>query len=291
MTSRRPPRDNGTRPRPRLQSPSPSRPSDPSATSVSMSRSVVVGMKFTSFLVFAVLALAGVQAASEISVRIERHFPCSASSGPKKENLLIKFPSYKTAGVEFHEEVNEQGHKCFRMAGGKVEVYGGGLDGSKKYYVHLETRIGIHGKPERCVNADSNGCGGIGSCVHCDICRTMGGSLKNFVQIFQGDKPAQCSVQGLPAGLYTDLSLRVCLPTKNELLPFLDQNASRAEQLWDLFVSSRARSGEIPLVIAARIFDRPINNLDAKQLNTILHDSKEGMIGCHWIYATVSQQN
>lgn len=29
--------------------------------------------------------------------------------------------------------------------------------------------------------------------VHCDICHTMGGSLKNFVQIFQADKPAQCS--------------------------------------------------------------------------------------------------
>lgn len=228
---------------------------------------------------------------ADISVRIERHFPCSASSGPKKENLLIKFPSYKTAGVDFHEETNAQGHKCFRMSGGKVEVFPPGLNGSKKYYVHLETRIGIHGKPERCVNADSNGCGGIGSCVHCDICQTMGGSLKNFVQIFQGNKPAQCSSQGLAAGSYTDLSLKVCLPTKNELLPFLDQNANRAEQLWDLFVSSRARSGEIPLVIAARIFDRPINNLSPKEMNDLLHDSKEGMIGCHWIYATVSQQN
>ncbi|CAI4226270.1 unnamed protein product [Auanema sp. JU1783] len=229
--------------------------------------------------------------AGEINVKIERHFPCSANSGPKKENLLIKFPSYKTAGVEFHEETNAQGHKCFRMSGGNVEVFGAGLSGDKKYYVHLETRIGIRGKPERCVNADANGCGGIGSCVHCDICQTMGGSLKNFVQIFKGNKPAQCSSQGLAPGNYDDLSLRVCLPTKNELLPFLDKNASRAEQLWDLFVSSRARSGEIPLVIAARIFDRPINNLDPKIMNDLLHDSKDGMIGCHWIYATVSQQN
>ncbi|KIH64680.1 hypothetical protein ANCDUO_05002 [Ancylostoma duodenale] len=101
-----------------------------------------------------------------------------------------------------------------------------------------------------------------------------------------------CStIMGLPAGNYNDLSLKVCLPTKNELLPFLDQNASRAEQLWDLFVSSRARSGEIPLVIAARIFNRPINQLSPKEMNDLLHDSKDGMIGCHWIYATVSQQN
>ncbi|KAJ1354631.1 hypothetical protein KIN20_011624 [Parelaphostrongylus tenuis] len=121
---------------------------------------------------------------ADISVKIERHFPCSSSSGPKKENLLIKFPSYKTPGVQFREEINSQGHKCFRMSGGRVDVYPPGLSGTKKYYVHLETRIGIHGKPERCVNADKNGCGGIGSCVHCDICETMGGSLKNFCANF-----------------------------------------------------------------------------------------------------------
>uniref|UniRef100_A0A9J2PPR5 Peptidase M12A domain-containing protein n=1 Tax=Ascaris lumbricoides TaxID=6252 RepID=A0A9J2PPR5_ASCLU len=193
---------------------------------------------------------------------------------PSKENLRIKFPSYKSPGVKFTEEKNEQGHKCFRMSGGKVEVYPPGLDGGLKYYVHLETRIGIHGKPERCVNADSDGCGGIGSCVHCDICKYMGGALKNFVQIYQKDKPAKCNEEGLSPGTYNDLSLR---------------NSNRAEQLWDLFVSSRARSGEIPLVIAARLFDRPINKLSKKELNDVLHGSKTGMIGCHWIYATVAQ--
>jgi hypothetical protein len=83
--------------------------------------------------------------------------------------------------VNFKEEKDDAGHKCFQMSGGKVEViftmafallitnwknkqvYPPGLDGSKKYYVHVETRIGIHGKPERCVNPDKDNCGGIGS--------------------------------------------------------------------------------------------------------------------------------
>ncbi|KAL3103202.1 hypothetical protein niasHS_002388 [Heterodera schachtii] len=228
---------------------------------------------------------------AEISIKIERHFPCSAASGPKKENLIIKFPSYKSTGVAFKEEKDDAGHKCFQMGGGKVEVYAPGLDGNKKYYVHVETRIGIHGKPERCVNPDKEGCGGIGSCVHCDICQTIGG-FRQFIQIFKGDKPAECSAKGLPPGTYDNLSLKVCLPSKDELLPFLDQNSSRAEQLWDVFVSSRARSGgEIPLVIAARIFDRPINKLSIKELNDALHNTKKGMIGCHWIYATVRSIN
>uniref|UniRef100_A0A1I8AW70 Uncharacterized protein n=1 Tax=Meloidogyne hapla TaxID=6305 RepID=A0A1I8AW70_MELHA len=157
---------------------------------------------------------------ADIAVKIERHFPCSPSSG-------WIFWSFEKS-----------------------------LDGSKKYYVHVETRIGIHGKPERCVNPDKDNCGGIGSCVHCDICKTMGGSLKSFIQIFKGNKPAECSAQGKK------------------------YNSSRAEQLWDIFISSRARSGgEIPLVIAARIFDRPINKLSIKELNDALHGSKKGMIG------------
>ncbi|KAI6211136.1 hypothetical protein M3Y96_00401700 [Aphelenchoides besseyi] len=238
-------------------------------------------------LILTLISILGLGMA-DINVKIERHFPCSASSGPTKENLLIKFPSYKSTGVNFREEKNSAGNKCFRMSGGKVEVLPPGLDGSKSYYVHLETRIGIHGKPERCVNADKDGCGGIGSCVHCDVCRSQGGALKNFVQIYQKDAPAKCSEKGLPAGEYDDLSLRICLPTKSELLPFLDQNSSRAQQLWDLFVSSRARSGEIPLVIAARIFNRPINKLSIKELNDSLHSHRQGQIACHWIYATIN---
>ena len=43
---------------------------------------------------------------------------------------MIKFPSYKTPGVQFHEETNDLGHKCFRMSGGKVEVSGDHEKGS-----------------------------------------------------------------------------------------------------------------------------------------------------------------
>lgn len=229
--------------------------------------------------------------AGDIAVKIERHFPCSPSSGPSKENTKIRFPSYKSPGVNFIEEKDTQGHKCFRMEGGKVEVFAPGLESTKKYYVHVEIRIGIHGKPERCVGGDKDGCGGIGSCVHCDICHSMGGNFRNFIQIYKNNEPAKCNAESFAPGSYDDLALRVCLPTKNELLPFLDQNSNRAEQLWDIFVSSRARSGgEIPLVIAARLFDRPVNKLSPKELNDGLHGSKKGMIGCHWIYATVSQK-
>lgn len=45
----------------------------------------------------------------------------------------------------------------------QFQVYPPGLNATAKYYIYLETKIGINGKPERCVNADPDGCGGVGS--------------------------------------------------------------------------------------------------------------------------------
>ncbi|CAG9530128.1 unnamed protein product, partial [Cercopithifilaria johnstoni] len=66
-------------------------------------------------------------------------------------------------------------------------------------------------------------------------------------------------------------------------------NVQRAEQLWNLFISSRARARKIPLVITARLFDRPINRLPKNQFINMVQ-TKTGMIACHQIYATVSQR-
>lgn len=64
----------------------------------------------------------------------------------------------------FVEVMNSETSSIFLTEGSiSFQIFPPGLSGTKKYYVHLETRIGIHGKPERCVNADSEGCGGIGS--------------------------------------------------------------------------------------------------------------------------------
>ncbi|VDM18085.1 unnamed protein product [Wuchereria bancrofti] len=55
----------------------------------------------------------------------------------------------------------------------------------------------------------------------------MGGAFKNFVQILEKDQVAKCDEDGIAPGKYKNLSLRVCLPTKDELLPFLDQVINR----------------------------------------------------------------
>ncbi|KAH7709943.1 Protein C34E7.4 [Aphelenchoides avenae] len=171
--------------------------------------------------------------------------------------------------------------------GGQVEVPKG-LDGSKKYYVHVETRLGFNGKPMKCSHADKDGCGGLGSCVYCDICDiARQPNVQKIVQLYRKDCPYQCDPQGLDAGVYDDVSLKICIPTKEQLLPFFDPDRHKAESIWDAHIKNPSAIGKVELMLAARVFDRPINNLTMKGLNDALYGSKEGMIGCHWIQAVI----
>lgn len=47
----------------------------------------------------------------------------------------------------------------------------------------------------------------------------------------------------MAAGDYDDLSLRVCLPSKNEMLAFLDKDTKRAEEIWKFLMNSRGKAG------------------------------------------------
>lgn len=91
----------------------------------------------------------------------------------------------------------------------------------------------------KCSHADKEGCGGLGSwyancvnlahkvlhfcSVYCDICDiARQPNVQKIVQLFRQEKPYQCDPQGLEAGAYDDISLKICIPTKEQLLPFFD---------------------------------------------------------------------
>ena len=91
--------------------------------------------------------------------------------------------------------------------------------------------------------------------VHCDICHSMGGNFRNFIQIYKNNEPAKCNAESFAPGSYDDLALRVCLPTKNELLPFLDQVISlivswnRIGNRWSNKNVEKRDYGVTPLII------------------------------------------
>lgn len=226
---------------------------------------------------------------ADIDFQLDRHFPCPAKHGPLEKNLLLKFASYKSLGTFVEPVKNDSsGHNCIRIKNATVEIFPPGLDAQKKYHVHLETRIGLRNKPEKCIRADKNGCGGFGSCVHCDICDTLGKNLSNIVTIQKQEKTVTCNSLNFSPGSHKDISLKICLPTIKDFFSIIDPNPKNAENILKVFATTRNISmTKIPLVILAKFFNQNINNLTSDELNDVLFYSKKGMIGCHMLFATI----
>src|SRR5262249_54120398 len=87
--------------------------------------------------------------------------------------------------------------------------------------IYSEVKYGTKAVAEKCRNADSANCGGIGSCVYCQACS----GLKNITQKTSGlvqlqsapGKKLDCE-RGLEAKTYSDVRINFCMPTKEEFL-------------------------------------------------------------------------
>jgi hypothetical protein len=138
--------------------------------------------------------------------------------------------------------------------------------------------------------------------VQCNAC-----SLRedDFIQFYKGsERLTNCNAS---AGLYDDISLKVCLPSKDKILQLLDSNASRAEQIWDALLKEKYQEKSVvrqlefdheycnkyaiqglPVVVLIRVYDIEINTIADKY--DLMYGSKAGMIGCHYVRAIVTDE-
>uniref|UniRef100_A0A914VHM7 Uncharacterized protein n=1 Tax=Plectus sambesii TaxID=2011161 RepID=A0A914VHM7_9BILA len=235
-------------------------------------------MALLSLIVLGVVALCG----AEIKVQVTRHFPCGARAGPIREKEIFRFSGYQDEDVRIYQIPNSN---CMAVRNIKLEVNEPGLIPTIKYNALLEMRFGLAEHREKCTNADKNGCGGIGSCVQCDAC-----SLRedDFIQFYKGhNRLKSCNAS---AGLHDDISLKVCLPSKEKILQLLDSNTSRAKQIWDALLKEKfhEKSVGLPVVLLIRLYDIEINTIEEKE--DLMYGSKTGMIGCHYIRAIVTDE-
>uniref|UniRef100_A0A1I7X6J3 Uncharacterized protein n=1 Tax=Heterorhabditis bacteriophora TaxID=37862 RepID=A0A1I7X6J3_HETBA len=92
-------------------------------------------------------------------------------------------------------------------------------DFRSEFSIYLELRNTASKKqvPESCVKQNSDGCGGFGSCLYCNACKTFGDSLGVHAQLLLDGKPIKCT-DGLPKGTYNNLKLAFCLPKMEDIL-------------------------------------------------------------------------
>jgi hypothetical protein len=205
-----------------------------------------------------------------LQLKIVKHQPCTTRVPP---NEHIRFSSMNKAPLVKDEE---KGDGCYSIKGpvlvrkdirGVVQIY-------------VQARTGSKGPIEKCNKADKSNCGGVGSCVYCDVCSTAKAveqTTSSRVSVESGGKPMDCE-NGVTAGNYTDIKISFCMPTKQE---FLDAEGID-EDIWN-----QNSEGGHSFFMDIKIFNKAVNTMSSSELQKIATDDSDQIIGCHRLVGNV----
>jgi len=231
-------------------------------------------MKFLTLLSFLSLAFFSINGApaskpsgdERLRLKIIQHQPCSRQgfSGER-----IRFPNLDQAPLL---QDKRRGDGCYVISG-PVHVKKA-ISGTVQIY--SEVRFGTKAPAEECRSADSNNCGGVGSCVYCDACSTANSvdkSSKGLVQIESSDSQTKLDCQkGLAAGNYTTIRISFCLPTKNDIV----KSGAIDDQLMN------DANGQVFFMNLVLFADKA-NTWSASELRKAANTDSGKVIGCHKI--------
>ncbi|TQF11805.1 hypothetical protein FJV41_32310 [Myxococcus llanfairpwllgwyngyllgogerychwyrndrobwllllantysiliogogogochensis] len=205
-----------------------------------------------------------------LRLKVIKHESCTAKP---KASEVIRFSSSSEAPLR---EDSQRGAGCYFLEGPVVvrsPIRGG-------VHAYAEVRYGTQAPREKCKGADSSNCGGIGSCVYCNVCSAAeAGKAKasGFIRATRNGKALDCE-KGISAGSHSDWRLSFCMPTKDEYLKVQGMD----EDFWSRYgVSGRL------FYMTVYLFDKPVNALSESQMEKVAGVDGDGVIGCHRIVATV----
>jgi len=206
------------------------------------------------------------------TLKIIKHQP-ALSKGNSYEK--IRFPNLKDAPLK---DDKNAGQGCYIIRG-PVQVK---KTISGDVQVYIQVRVGPKSKPIACKKYDSNGCSGAGSCVYCDICsnaKKIKQISSGLVQIQSTDGSKLNCDSGIKAGNYTNIQVKFCLPTRDELM--------KAEGITEEFYGKYGADGQM-VFIDMYIVDEKINQKSSAQLQKyIADDNNPHVIGSHKIVGLV----
>uniref|UniRef100_A0A915LBN0 Uncharacterized protein n=1 Tax=Romanomermis culicivorax TaxID=13658 RepID=A0A915LBN0_ROMCU len=164
---------------------------------------------------------------------------------------------------------------CYRITG-DVKV---NRPARGKLYAYVELKNEVNGEPIPCYNAKADGCGGIGSCIFCDVCSQVKGTKKKkkdeeLLRIEISGSKFDCD-WGLELGLFRNTSVVFCVPKVDAFIKKL--NIDR--KTWDHFMS-KAKGSQTAFMTYYLFEDEPINRMSESDLQRKI-DNMQGVLGCH----------
>ncbi|KAE9414486.1 hypothetical protein Angca_001255, partial [Angiostrongylus cantonensis] len=206
-----------------------------------------------------VMLVNAIELGDDLSFQLEliKHQPCS-HGGKAKWRRKLEFESGTDRIGPKLEPIPDR-INCYTI-GGKVEVF---EDFSGEFSIYLELRNTASKKqvPESCVKQGPDGCGGFGSCLYCNACKTFGDNAEVQAQLLLDGNPIKCS-DGLTKGRYNNLKLAFCLPKLEDILR--SQGLSK-DAFLQLILNGDGRSARsIGIFATVYIFDTDVS----KQMQT-----------------------
>jgi len=203
-----------------------------------------------------------------LRLKIIKHQPCTSKPSVGEK---IRFPNLDHAPLQ---QDTSRGDGCY-IINGPVQVKKS-ISGTVQIF--SEVQLGTKAPIEPCRDYDSQGCGGYGSCVYCDACSDAKKIDKSsFGLDWTGGKPLDCQ-KGLPAGDYTDINIKFCLPTKDDVL---NSNAIDSSS-WDEF-----ESGGHMFFVTVYLFNENVSGFSSNELQKMATTDNDHVIGCHKIVGSI----
>jgi len=202
-----------------------------------------------------------------LQLKIHKHQSCTKGGSASEK---IRFPGIDEAPLTAD---TDKGDGCYQIKG-TVRVLQQ-ITGQVQLYV--ETKYGTKAPTEQCHGADSDNCGGAGSCVYCDACAGIKDLGKSAVKLVVGNKQFDCK-KGLAPKNYTDIKISFCMPTKADFLK--TQNID--EEFWNRY----GASGQM-VFITMYIFNQKVNTMPRSELEKIAFPESDQVIGCHKLVGSI----
>jgi len=233
-------------------------------------------MKFVLGIAFLVATFLSVNSApsskDRLRLKVMQHFPCTKQATSSER---IRFPSLDQAPLKPDDS---RGPGCYVIDGPGPVVVSKDIQGTVQIYA--EVKFGTKAPVEECHKADSNNCGGFGSCVYCDACsagKNIDKTSSGLVQIESTDSSLDCQ-KGLSAGKYNNIRISFCLPTKNDIVK---SGAIDEELLND--------DSKQMFFVTIFVYNQKVNTLSSSELKKIANTDSKEVIGCHKIAGQIYQ--
>jgi hypothetical protein len=174
----------------------------------------------------------------------------------------IRFPSTDKASIK---EDPERGEGCFIIQG-TVEV----KKPISTAQLYVQLRLGAKSEPEKCQKADSNQCGGVGSCIYCATCadaESIEKKSSGLVQIETTDGKSLSCQSELKPGNYSNIRIRACGPTKNDV--------KKMGNIDDETLERATEGGEKMFFVNLYLFDTKVNTYSYSEVEKMAAKASE----------------